>query len=75
MNYGSASKVKGAKRAYPSADAPDPVSYWVIDKSTVKIIIVLNFILSANAPVIKAGVIMANMAWNIMKTDAGIVAA
>jgi len=36
---------------------------------------VLNFILSAKAPVISTGVMIANIAWYIMKTDAGIVGA
>ena len=30
---------------------------------------------SANAPVISAGVMIANMSWNIMNTDSGIVGA
>ena len=30
---------------------------------------------SANAPVIKAGVMMANVIWNMMNTHSGIVAA
>ena len=33
----------------------------------------LNFILSAKAPVTSAGVMMANMAWNIMKAWWGTV--
>ena len=32
-----------------------------------------NFIRSANAPVIRAGVMMANVIWNVMKTVSGIV--
>ncbi len=35
----------------------------------------LNFMRSANAPVISAGVMMANMPWKIMKARWGIVAA
>ncbi len=34
-----------------------------------------NFMRSAKAPRIKAGVIIANIAWKIMYTSAGIVAA
>ena len=34
-----------------------------------------NFIRSAKAPVISAGVMMAKVIWNIMKTDSGMVAA
>ena len=30
---------------------------------------------SANAPVISAGVMIANIIWNIMKTDSGMVGA
>ena len=30
---------------------------------------------SANAPVISAGVMMANIIWNIMNTDSGMVGA
>ena len=37
-----------------------------------KTTIVLNFIRSANAPQIRAGVMMKNMHWNNMKLAAGI---
>ena len=35
----------------------------------------LNFMRSANAPVISAGVMIANISWKTMKTWCGIVAA
>ena len=38
-----------------------------------KTIIAENFMRSANAPTISAGVMMANVSWNIWKTDSGIV--
>ena len=38
-----------------------------------KSIIAENFIRSANAPTMSAGVMMANVSWNIWKTDSGIV--
>jgi hypothetical protein len=34
-----------------------------------------NLMRSANAPVISAGVMMANIIWYIMKTDSGMVGA
>ena len=34
-----------------------------------------NFIRSAKAPVISAGVMMAKVIWNIMNTDSGMVPA
>ena len=36
-------------------------------------IIAENFIRSANAPTMSAGVMMANVSWNIWKTDSGMV--
>ncbi len=39
-----------------------------MDQRTVKTRKAENFIRSAKAPMIKAGVMMANMAWKIMKT-------
>ena len=38
-------------------------------------IIAENFIRSANAPAISAGVMIANVIWNIMNTVSGIVVA
>ena len=39
-----------------------------------KIIIAENFIRSAKAPTISAGVIIAKVIWNVMNTDSGIAA-
>ena len=40
-----------------------------------KIISELNFMRSAKAPVISAGVMIAKVSWNITNTDSGIVGA
>ncbi len=45
------------------------------DHSAMKTSIDENLMRSANAPVISAGVMMANMSWNIMYTDSGMVGA
>ena len=37
--------------------------YTTMDQRTMNSAMALNFIRSANAPLIKAGVIMANMSW------------
>ena len=44
------------------------VSHIAMNQSTA-----LNFILSANAPTISAGVMIANVIWNVMKTVSGMV--
>src|ERR1035437_314117 len=49
-------------------------SYTNVAQASRKIIKDENFILSAKAPMISAGVIIANIAWNIIKAWWGIVA-
>ena len=49
--------------------------YTMIDHRVRNISQPENFIRSANAPVMRAGVMMANMIWNAMNTVAGIVGA
>ena len=48
-------------------------AYTMIDQTTEKINIAENFIRSANAPAISAGVIIANVNWKVIKTVSGIV--
>ena len=72
-----------AKSRTPSVRSQPPVpqtqcaigSYTIVVQIRVKTMKVLNFILSAKAPMMRTGVIMANIAWYIMNTDAGIVGA
>src|SRR5659263_620206 len=72
-----------AKSRAPSSRSQPPVpqtqcaigSYTMVVQMRVKTMNVLNFILSAKAPVIRTGVMIANIAWYIMNTDAGIVGA
>ena len=45
----------------------------MVTHSAMKTIMAENFIRSANAPTMSAGVMMANVSWNIWKTDSGIV--
>ena len=47
----------------------------MMDQSTMNSSMALNFMRSANAPVIKAGVMMANMSWYTIKVCWGIVPA
>ena len=49
--------------------------HTMIDQRTMNTTMALNFMRSANAPVISAGVMMANINWKTMKVWAGIVAA
>src|ERR1700679_782561 len=49
--------------------------YTKIAHSTMNVSIAENFIRSANAPVISAGVMMANISWKTIKVCSGIVAA
>ena len=48
-------------------------AYTTTDQRTEKINIAENFMRSANAPAIKAGVIIANVNWKVTKTVSGIV--
>src|SRR5690349_10719744 len=50
-------------------------AYTHSDQSAMNTSIDENLIRSANAPVISAGVMMANIIWYIMKTDSGMVGA
>ena len=87
VDDGAAGEVEGldadlavllGKAAQPAADAPDPVRHRVVDQGgqrTMNTRKVLNLARSAKAPVIRAGVITANMSWKIMKVWCGIVAA
>ena len=70
VDHGTAGKIKNAEPGQPAAAAPDPVGYRTVNQSqpqSGKDERALNFILSTMAPVIRATVMMANMAWNIMK--------
>src|SRR5262245_11007822 len=49
--------------------------YTTIDQMPMNQSMAENFIRSANAPQINAGVMIANVIWNIMYTDSGIVGA
>ena len=49
-------------------------SYTTIDHRIMNRTMALNFIRSANAPVISAGVMMANINWYTMKVCCGMVA-
>ena len=49
--------------------------YTISTHSTVNSSIALNFMRSANAPEISAGVMMANISWYIMNVCCGMVAA
>ena len=69
-----------AKSITPSwARKPPPQTQWARGTYTARIQIAMNIryrenrMRSANAPVIRAGVITANISWNAMKTRAGIV--
>ena len=52
-------------------------AYTTSDHSTMKAVIALNFMRSANAPVMSAGVMtmIANINWNTMNVWSGMVAA
>ncbi len=50
-------------------------SYTMMDHKTMNSTMALNFMRSAKAPVINAGVMMANINWKTMKVCWGIVAA
>src|SRR3954466_14222986 len=75
--------VPPAKSSTPS-DASQPSgdhtqcaigAYTHNDHSAMNTSIDENLMRSANAPVMSAGVMIANMSWNIMKTDSGMVTA
>jgi hypothetical protein len=70
VNDRAAGKVKGTLVAQPAAQPPDPVGQRIVDEraqSTRNSRKAENFMRSAKAPMIRAGVMMANMAWKIMK--------
>ena len=48
-------------------------AYTTIDHSTMKMHMAENFMRSAKAPAISAGVMIANVIWNIMYTVSGMV--
>src|SRR6202044_1839543 len=50
-------------------------AYTMSDHNTMKAVMALNFMRSANAPVISAGVMMANINWYTMNVWSGMVAA
>ena len=50
-------------------------AYTTSDHSTMKAVMALNFMRSANAPVMSAGVMMANINWYTMNVWSGMVGA
>ena len=75
VHHGAAarSRVRRSDASQPSGDHTQCAigTYTHNDHSAMNTSIEENLMRSANAPVISAGVMMANIIWNIMKTDSG----
>ena len=77
MDDGAAGEVERAELVQPAADCPRPSApagrRRSVAQSRLKITNALKRLRSAKAPVIRAGVITANIIWKAMKAWCGIV--